>query len=150
MQNLKNFLTKRGFHAIRMFDNQVGHYTTPVIMDGRIESFIIDTGAGATVIDENYARRMGYELEEMEGFGGGIGNIRMSIYTLNIDKLDLSGFILENITVIAMDLSHVHESLEMKGADSNIHGIIGADILKSSQAVIDYGSQMMFLKLVDG
>jgi predicted aspartyl protease len=146
MQNLNSFLTKRDYHPIPMYDNHVGHYQTPVMMDGQPENFIIDTGAGGTVIDEQYARNRGYELTEMDGFGGGIGNVKMNIYTVDINKLDLSGFVLEEITVIAMDLSHVKESLEMKGADSNVHGILGADILKEHQAVIDYGSKTLFLK----
>ena len=132
-----------------MFDNQVGHFAVHVLLNGKPEVFIVDTGAGATVIDEGYARSQGFELEEIDGFGGGIGNSQMSIFMVRINKLEIGDFTFENMTAVAMDLSNVKQSLEMKGVNSDVYGILGTDILRTYEAVIDYGSETLFLKMKD-
>jgi len=45
-----------------------------------------------------------------------------------------------------MDLSHVNGALELKGA-APIEAVLGVDILEAHAAVIDYGSNSLFLKI---
>jgi hypothetical protein len=43
-------------------------------------------------------------------------------------------------------MSHINRALSEKKIDS-ISGIIGADILKNSKAILDYKSDKLYLKL---
>ncbi|MFD2698329.1 hypothetical protein ACFSQ0_10020 [Mesonia sediminis] len=53
---------------------------------------------------------------------------------------------MKEIELVLFDLSHVNLALEQYESEQ-IHGIIGADILLATNAVIDYETQSMFLKL---
>jgi hypothetical protein len=48
--------------------------------------------------------------------------------------------------LIAMDLTHVNQSLALKG-EAPVDVILGADILEAHAAVIDYGTSSLFLKV---
>ena len=50
------------------------------------------------------------------------------------------------INLITFDMSHINNALSEKKIDS-IDGIIGADILKKSKAILDYKSNKLYLKL---
>ena len=50
------------------------------------------------------------------------------------------------INLITFDMSHINNALNDKKID-NISGIIGADILKKSKAILDYKSSKLYLKL---
>jgi hypothetical protein len=45
---------------------------------------------------------------------------------------------------ILMDLSHVNEALKETN-ELPIHGIIGADFLKQTRAIIDYGKNCFYI-----
>ena len=46
---------------------------------------------------------------------------------------------------VIFDLSHVNEALQ-QAEEISIHGIIGADFLKQTRAVIDYGRNCFYVK----
>jgi hypothetical protein len=46
---------------------------------------------------------------------------------------------------VLFDLSHVNEAL-LQVEEEHIHGIIGADFLKRTRAVIDYGRNCLYVK----
>ena len=51
-----------------------------------------------------------------------------------------------NASLITFDMSHINNALSQKKIDP-IDGIVGADILKKSKAILDYKSNKLFLKL---
>jgi hypothetical protein len=46
---------------------------------------------------------------------------------------------------VLFDLSHVNEALQEVN-EAPVHGIIGADFLKATRAVIDYGRNCVYVK----
>ena len=48
--------------------------------------------------------------------------------------------------LLALDLSHVNQALALKGS-SPVDAILGVDALEAHQAVIDYGSSSLYLKI---
>ena len=52
---------------------------------------------------------------------------------------------LTKIDFVLFDLSHVNEAL-LQVEEEQIHGIIGADFLKRTRAVIDYGRNCLYVK----
>ena len=60
-------------------------------------------------------------------------NIAIGLW--NLTKLDF----------ILFDLSHVNEALNQV-EEEPVHGIIGADFLKRTRAVIDYGRNCLYVK----
>jgi hypothetical protein len=52
----------------------------------------------------------------------------------------------DKINLISFDMNHINNALSQKKV-SPIDGILGADILKKSKAVIDYESNKLYLKI---
>ena len=52
----------------------------------------------------------------------------------------------DKINIITFDMNHINNSLSEKKIDP-IDGIMGADILKKSKAILDYKSNKLYLKL---
>ena len=50
------------------------------------------------------------------------------------------------ISLISIDMTHINKVLSEKETES-VDGIIGADVLKKSKAVIDYESNKLYLKI---
>ncbi len=59
--------------------------------------------------------------------------------------IDLKGFQIKKAVLIAIDLSHVNNTLK-KGGSGRIDGVIGSDILKKHKALIDYSEKALYLK----
>ena len=60
--------------------------------------------------------------------------------TITIDSLTIP-----RQDFVVFDLSHVNEALQQVN-ETEVHGIIGADLLKKRRAVIDYGRNCLYLK----
>ena len=52
----------------------------------------------------------------------------------------------DKIKLITFDMSHINTALGEKKVDP-IDGIVGADVLKKSKAILDYKSNKLYLKL---
>ena len=52
----------------------------------------------------------------------------------------------DKINLITFDMNHINNALSEKQIDP-IDGIIGADILKKSKAIIDYHGDKIYLKM---
>jgi hypothetical protein len=117
----------------------VGH------LDGRRIDILVDTGAASTVVDLSYCRSQGIPVRDTGRVGGGAGGITLSIHTLGDARLALEGLTVRSDGIFAIDLTHVNQGLAMKGADL-VHAVLGADILRYHQAVIDYATLALFLK----
>jgi hypothetical protein len=47
---------------------------------------------------------------------------------------------------VTFDMSHINKTFNEKEVES-VDGIIGADVLKKSKAILDYKSNKLYLKL---
>jgi len=52
---------------------------------------------------------------------------------------------MKKLQIVLFDLNHVNEALASQNA-SPVDGIIGADVLKKSRAIIDYHKKTLYLK----
>ena len=52
----------------------------------------------------------------------------------------------DKINLISFDMNHINNALSQKKV-SPIDGILGADILKKSNSILDYKSNKLFMKL---
>jgi hypothetical protein len=68
-----------------------------------------------------------------------------NVYTLGDVRLTLEGLPVRTDGVFALDLSSTTQRLKTKGLDP-IRAVIGQDVLRHHQAVIDYATLALFLK----
>ncbi|MCB0401365.1 MAG: clan AA aspartic protease [Flavobacteriales bacterium] len=124
------------------------HLLTSVTLNGKPASMIIDTGASRSVFDENrIVQFLGHNnLEEHDRLSSGLGTNTMTSKKVKLDNLTLGDLQLVNYDATILDLGHVntsYEKLELEPVD----GILGGDILKDYQAIIDYAGKVLVLSM---
>ena len=143
---LSEFLKQQAFKEIELRQTNVGHFELIVTLNGVDANFLVDTGAAGTVIDIDLANKHELFLNETDFKGGGVGTSELTVFQLEVSELRMGDFSLENVTIHAIDFTHIKESLLMKGETQLPDGILGADILIPHKAIIDCGSGYLYLK----
>jgi predicted aspartyl protease len=147
MDKMPQLLASLGYTAIPVRQNIAGQ----LIIDAKINdvdgSYILDTGAGTTVIDAQQADTLKLILSHEESVftGGGVGAHGLENIPSHKNILEIAGFKMESLSVAVMPLDTAWQSLASVGAHDKLFGIIGFDILKSGNAIIDYGTMTLYL-----
>jgi outer membrane lipoprotein-sorting protein len=112
------------------------HVFIPVVVKGQERPWIIDTGAGMSVIDKAFAEEMGLELEGgMKGRGAG-GTVEASFAVL--PAYEIEGIRFQPQTVAVIDMG---ELIRRIGID--IAGILGYDFLSRFVTKVDYANEIV-------
>jgi hypothetical protein len=133
-------LSRHGFRRFMMSRSPVGHLKLAGHLDGRPIDIVLDTGASKTLVELNYCRSEGISVTDT-GLAGHGGNV----YTLGDIQMTLEGLAVRTDGIVALDMSSTNQRLVTKGVDP-IRAVIGQDVLRYHQAVIDYGTLTLFLK----
>lgn len=110
--------------------------------DGR---FILDTGAGKTVIEKEQKGKFKLTAKVLNGTAVGAGGANLAIQNSTNNSLLLGSLLLTDIELVLMSLDHINTAFEQLGMEK-IDGIIGADILTAQKAIIDYVNLIIYLK----
>ena len=129
-------MSKQGYEELNLFITPTGHITTSILVNGKPCLFMIDTGAGATVIDRTKQDRFGLKLTHSSDYAAGIGSVSAlagteAMMTINGQQIKVDSLYL-------MDISFVNAELK-KNQGRKVDGLLGADFLKKHHAIIDYG-----------
>ncbi len=144
MNPLSEHLARFDYAAVPLRRSPTGHLQLDGAINGVAAALYLDTGAGRTVLDTDGARRRGLELRET-GRGAGLGTAAMTTYATTIRHLNLQAVEAFDLAVTAIDLSHVNAGLRARGA-APMDGVIGADLLETHEAIIDYKRLHLYLK----
>jgi hypothetical protein len=145
---IAELLSRHGFRRFTMSRTQVGHLKLVGRLDDRPIAFVLDTGAAKTFVDLSYCRSEGIPVSDTGQPGApaaGAGDTTVSVHTLGDVRLALEGLPIRSDGVFAIDMTHTNQKLKMKGVDP-VRAVIGQDVLRHHQAVIDYGTLALFLK----
>lgn len=144
MIQLRGLLEKKGFHRIPLKKLKTGHYKLTVKINSISGNFILDTGASTSCIGFNNISYFFLKSEESSIKAAGAGAINMKTKLARKNKISIDNWKLSSIDFVLFDLSHVNEALQ-QASEESVHGIIGADFLKSTRAVIDYGRNCLYV-----
>jgi hypothetical protein len=142
--DLQTFLLGAGFRRVPLSRTGVGHFQTPGQLNGRAVVVLIDTGAASTVFSLALAQELGLALQKAAHQGGGAGAARLDIYFAPGADLRLGDIRPRSQALMAVDLTHANQALALKG-QSPVDVILGADVFDAHAAVIDYGSNSLYL-----
>lgn len=145
MTSLRILLESKGFHRIPLKKLKTGHYKLQAKINGKRGSFILDTGASTSCIGFTSVELFLLKNEESEIKAAGAGAINMKTEIANNNHLSVGKKKVTNMSFVIFDLSHVNEALAQVD-EASVQGIIGADFLKRTKAVIDYGRNALYLK----
>ncbi len=144
--SLVTFLNQNGYIQIPLSRSGVGHFHAEGFLNDRSISVLIDTGAASTVFSLDLARDMNLPMTKLSMFGGGAGAAQLEIHQIQDARFAIGDISPKTRALLAMDLSHVNQALALKNS-SPVDAILGVDALEAHSAVIDYGSNSLYLKV---
>ena len=143
---LQGFLLNKGYTKIKLHLTKTNHFEIIAKINGVKGLFILDTGASNSCVGFESVDLFNLNVEDSEVKAAGAGAIDMvtQVSTKNIVKI--GKWKSKRTSLILFDLTHVNTALASHDANL-VDGIIGADILKKTKAVIDYNKKYLYLKL---
>ena len=140
-----SFLKSIGYISVKLKFLKTNHYLLKACINGVEGKFILDSGASSSCICLSLENKFKIDSKE--------NKIKASSATSNMEDTRLSkNNTIElrkwrsTINLVSIDMTHINRVLNEKETES-VDGIIGADVLKKSKAVIDYESNKLYLKI---
>lgn len=146
MDTLKDFLTEKGYSAIKLKLTKTNHFEIKATINGKKGRFILDTGASSSCVGFDTIDQFKLKVVDSEIKAVGAGASGMDTMLSKSNTLKIGSWKKQRIALILFNLTHVNEGLLAHNANS-VDGIIGADILKKGKAIIDYQKKYLYLKL---
>ena len=146
-ENITQFLTSMGYIAIPLRQNVAGQLLINAKINDVDGVYILDSGAGQTVVDAKQLDTLKLKLnyDETALTGGGVGAHSIENVPSYNNKIEINNFKIDNLIVAVMSLETAWESLAQVGAHDELFGIIGVDILKTGNAIIDFSTMTLYL-----
>ena len=142
---LNKFLKDTGYTRVKLNFLKTKHYSLEANINGINGKFILDTGASNSCIcsslENNFNIISKETIEKASSATSEINNTKISKNnTIQIGKWE------NKMNLITFDMNHINNVIIEKQIDP-IDGILGADILKKSKAILDYEKNKLYLKL---
>ncbi len=143
---LNTFLKNQGYQQVKLRKSKTQHLLIKGFINDIDANFLLDTGAGGTVMDLNVAEHFNVKYKKVEDDeAAGLSGEKMDMYESNDSELTIDGFHISKMKVRLIDMGPLNAVLQVK-KNKQIHCMIGADILEKFIAVIDYDKRRMYLK----
>ena len=142
---LNKFLKTSGYISVKLIFLKTKHYLIEARINGINGRFILDTGASSscicTSLEDKFKVISKENKEKASSATSQMKHTKISrSNAIQIGKWN------SKTSLITFDMSHINTALSEKKINP-IDGIIGADILKKSKAVLDYKTNKLYLKL---
>ena len=113
-----------------------------IVLSGRVNGvdtpMLLDSGAGVTTLDDDFARKIGLKRGtkiDAQGAGGSEQGELVHNVTIQAGNLKLSG-----VTVLVLDLEKIE-----KGIGRPIPAVLGREVFMNSVMGVDFGKQLLTL-----
>ena len=142
---LNKFLKSEGYSSVKLIFLETKHYLVEANVNSIKGRFILDTGASnsciCTSLEDKFKVISKESKEKASSANSEMTHTKISkSNTIQIGKWE------DKINLISFDMNHINNALSQKKV-SPIDGILGADILKKSNSILDYKSNKLFMKL---
>ena len=142
---LNKFLKSKGYSSVKLIFLETKHYLIEAKINGIKGRLILDTGASNSCICislEDKFKVISKDSKEKASSA----NSEMTHTKISKSNAIQIGKWEDKINLISFDMNHINNALSQKKVPP-IDGIVGADILKKSKAVLDYKTNRLYLKL---
>jgi len=145
MITLQEFLLEKGYTKIKLHLTKTNHFEIKATINGVKGVFIVDTGASSSCVGFDAIETFKLIAKDSEIKAAGAGATNMITQISKMNRLKIGKWKKEKVALILFNLTHVNTALINHNA-TPVDGIIGADILKGSKAIIDYEKKYLYLK----
>jgi predicted aspartyl protease len=146
MESLKEFLTEKGYAKIKLKLTKTNHFEIKATINGVKGLFILDTGASSSCVGFDAIETFKLKAKDSEVKAAGAGATDMLTQISKKNHVKIGKWKKNKIALILFNMTHVNTALIAHNAQP-VDGIIGADILKKSKAIIDYEKKYLYLKM---
>lgn len=145
MEALQIFLKKKGYKKINLKVSKTQHLIIKAKINGVEGNFILDTGASNSCVGFESVEKFNLNPGNSTTQAAGAGAVGMFTQLAKNNTLQLGRWKDEEFHLVVFDLSHVNMALKQHKVKA-VHGIIGADVLLHTNAIIDYFNNKLYLK----
>ena len=144
-KTLNKFLKNKGYCSVNLIFLKTKHYLIEAEINGIKGMFILDSGASNSCVCITKENKFKLDTKKSK--------IDASSATSKISETNVSkrnSIVISKwkctIDLVTFDMSYINKTLKKKEIEI-VDGIIGADILKKSKAILNYSSNKLYLKL---
>jgi hypothetical protein len=132
---------------ILKIDKDGFHISALSKINGKTAHLVVDTGASRTVFDKERIKKYfkKEKIKDLENLSTGLGTNSMQSQQTTLENFSIGKIEIENYNAILLDLSHVVQSYAQIGLKP-VEGVLGSDVLKMYNAVIDYKNKTLVLE----
>ena len=145
MRTLYQFLRFKGYTRIRLHSLPTNHYVVVATLNGVEGRFILDTGASNTCVSTELAMHFHLNARPSEEKASSASANELDTEVAHHNKLVIGSWSSKRRFVVLFDMQAVNLALQKLDIET-VDGIIGADILQSTKAVIDYQNDWLYIK----
>ena len=146
MEALQDLLKGQQYKKVKFKITKTNHLLIKAKINDVLGSFILDTGASNTCIGFESVNFFELTTSDSENKAAGAGALNMETLVSRDNVMQIGNWKKPDFALIVFDMSHVNEALISHKAKP-VQGIIGADVLISGQAIIDYYNLYLYLKM---
>jgi len=143
---LQEFLIPQGYVKIKLKFTKTNHFEINASINGIKGKFILDTGASNSCIGFDSVETFNLKVEDSDVKAAGAGATDMLTKISKKNVIKIGKWKKDKVALILFNLTHVNTALTNHNSNP-VDGIIGADILKKGNAIIDYQKKQLYLKL---
>jgi hypothetical protein len=145
MRTLYQLLRSKGYTRVRLQTLPTNHYVVVANLNGVEGRFILDTGASTTCVSAELTAHFHLNAKPSEEKASSASANELDTEVAHHNALKVGSWYSQRRSVVLFDMQAVNHALQKLDIES-VDGIIGADFLKSTKAVIDYQNDWLYLK----
>ena len=145
MRTLYQLLRSKGYIRVRLQTLPTNHYVVMATLNGIEGRFILDTGASNTCVSAELTAHFYLNSKPSEEKASSASSNELETEVAHYNELMIGSWSSQRRSVVLFDMQAVNYALQKLDIES-VDGIIGADVLQSTKAVIDYKNNWLYLK----
>ena len=145
MNTLYQFLRSRGYGRVRLLTLPTNHYVVIATLNSTLGRFILDTGASTTCVSTELAKHFHLNPKPSEEKASSASANELDTEVAHHNELLIGSWFSKRRPVVLFDMQAVNHALQKHHIET-VDGIIGADILQSVNAIIDYKNDWLYLR----
>ena len=145
MRTLYQLLRPKGYTRVLLQTLPTNHYVLIATLNGVEGRFILDTGASTTCVSAELTAHFHLNAKPSEEKASSASANELDTEVAHHNELVIGSWSSKRRSVVLFDMQAVNHALQKLDIKS-VDGIIGADILQSTKAVIDYQNDWLYLK----
>jgi predicted aspartyl protease len=144
--SLFTLLKHKGYVRVPLKKAASGHYICKAVLNGVSGDFIVDTGASHTCVAWDKEAHFKLNANKAEQQAASASSTEMETRHSEDNVLEVGAWEGRDLEIILFDMTSVNNALEQLDVKA-VDGILGADILKATKAVLDYNRNGLYLKI---